>query len=241
MDKIQCIPPNGDYIQFETEEEAIEKGIEWKLFTARSVKKELMYKSGRLAEPVRLKGYQVYGTGTEQNTAVVEFADGSLTCINPAYLKEMQTAGFTKELLSGGVPAGISDSPDLPASHSADPVPDQTAKKEKKKTARQKALKLELPEEKVHFTARVKDFSSKMNHFTGEEDEVILLDEVRITGDQPLEIGDAWCSYSKTLKKAELKQGDVIEFDGKAVAKKFSKEVPYKVNNPSKLVKAETK
>lgn len=236
MDKIQCIPPDGDYIRFETDEEAIEKGIEWKLFTARSVKKELVYKSGRLAEPVKLKGYQVYGSG--QSTAVVEFADGSLTCVHPAYLKEMQSAGFTKELLSGAVLTEITDSPAPPVKQVA-ALPGQPEKKEKKKPVRQKAPKLELPEEKVHFTARVKEFSAKMNHFTGEEDEVILLDKVRITGEKPIEIGDAWCSYSKTLKKAELEPGDVIEFDGKAVAKKFSKEVPYKVNNPSKLVKAE--
>ena len=35
--------------------------------------------------------------------------------------------------------------------------------------------KLVLPEDKVHFTAKIKEFAAKMNHFTGEEEEVILL------------------------------------------------------------------
>ncbi len=47
-----------------------------------------------------------------------------------------------------------------------------------------------------------------MNHFTGEEDEVILLEHVKVEGENELEVGDAWCSYSKTLKKAELAEGD---------------------------------
>ena len=59
----------------------------------------------------------------------------------------------------------------------------------------------------------------------------------------------AWCSHSKTLKKFELVPGEIIEFDGKIVAKKLPKgkevedefvvEVPilYKINNPSKISK----
>jgi hypothetical protein len=98
---------------------------------------------------------------------------------------------------------------------------------------------LDLPGEKVHFTATVKEFTAKMNHFTGEEDEVILLENVKVTTEPELTIGDAWCGYSKTLKKAELEEGDAIEFDGKVVDKKYNKEIRYKINNPSKLVKKE--
>ena len=76
-----------------------------------------------------------------------------------------------------------------------------------------------------------------MNHFTGEEDEVILLELVKVERENELEVGNAWCSYSKTLKKAELEEGDELEFDGKIVEKKFNKEIRYKINNPSKLAK----
>lgn len=46
-----------------------------------------------------------------------------------------------------------------------------------------------------------------MNHFTGEEDEVILLENVKVTTEPELTIGDAWCGYSKTLKKLSSKKG----------------------------------
>ena len=56
-------------------------------------------------------------------------------------------------------------------------------------------------------------------------------------GENELEVGDAWCSYSKTLKKAELEEGNELEFDGKIVDKKFNKDIRFKINNPSKLIK----
>jgi hypothetical protein len=58
-----------------------------------------------------------------------------------------------------------------------------------------------------------------------------------VLGDAPLHIGEAWCGYSNTLKGFGLEVGDIVEFDGKVVDKKFNKEILYKVNNPSKLTK----
>ncbi|MCK1990977.1 hypothetical protein GW626_11590 [Peribacillus muralis] len=238
---IHYIAPKGEYIAFVDDEDYIAKGLEWKLFTARSVKRELLYKSGSYQGKVKLAGYEQYGNGLD--TVVVEFENGRLSCIHPSYLKEMQSSNFGKELLSGPVSditAISSDndkesaSPITKASDSLTEEPKKAKTKSKKATA---TPKLDLPVEKVHFTATVKEFTAKMNHFTGEEDEVILLSNVKVTTEPELSIGDGWCGYSKTLKKAELEEGDEIEFDGKVVDKKYNKEIRYKINNPSKLVK----
>ncbi|MGE7780084.1 hypothetical protein ACQKL0_08980 [Peribacillus sp. NPDC097264] len=242
---VHYIEPKGDYISFSDEEDYIAKGVEWKLFTARSVKKELLYKSGSFQTKVKLAGYEQYGNGLD--TIVVEFDNGRLSCIHPAYLKEMQSSNFGKELLSGpAAPGSLTEVvQDAKGKGIEDPgkssteAPKATPKKEKSKSKKEPAKpKLDLPAEKVHFTATVKEFTAKMNHFTGEEDEVILLENVKVTSDPELLIGDAWCGYSKTLKKAELVEGDALEFDGKVVEKKYNKEIRYKVNNPSKLVKS---
>ncbi|WP_110927897.1 hypothetical protein [Bacillus massiliglaciei] len=232
---IHLIPPKGNFIRFMDEEHYIEKGIEWKLFTGRSVKKELLYKNGHIHKKVKAAGYEQYGDG--QDTIVIEFEDGSLSCIHPAYLKEMQSKNFGKELLSGEgkeKAESVSDvSPDTPEPSKV--IPEKKGKEKPKKNKKQP--KLDLPAEKVHFKASVKEFSAKMNHFTGEEDEVILLEKVEIVTEPLLNIGDAWCSLSKTLKKLELEEGNELEFDGKIVEKKYNKEIIYKINNPSKIVK----
>lgn len=107
----------------------------------------------------------------------------------------------------------------------------------KKEPAKKKSAKLQLPEEKVKLTAIIQEFTSVPNHFTEEDDEVIVYGEVAIV-DPPLELGTAWSSYSNTLKKLELEVGDAVSFDAKVVAKKLTKHpVPYKINNPSKIVK----
>ena len=231
---IHYVPPKGPFITFENDEEYIAKGIEWKLFTERTVKKELLYKTNGMQVKVKLVGYEGYGNN--QQTIVIEFEDGSLSCIHPAYLKEMQSANFGKDLLSG---ENASISPmimEVAEPANTAPIPEKKSTKSKAKKAPAQP-KLDLPEDKVHFTAKVKEFTTKMNHFTGEEDEVILLELVKVEGENELEVGNAWCSYSKTLKKAELEEGDELVFDGKVVEKKFNKDTRYKINNPSKLAK----
>ncbi|CAM3763863.1 hypothetical protein COLU111180_07245 [Cohnella lubricantis] len=105
------------------------------------------------------------------------------------------------------------------------------------KAAKPKAKKLELPEDKVRMTATVKAFTTVPNHFSDTDDEVVIYDAVAIA-EPAIELGDAWSSYSATLKKLELAEGDTIAFDAKVVAKKLTKHpVPYKINNPSKIVK----
>lgn len=222
---IHLVPPKGDFIRFDDEEHYISKGIEWKLFTERTVKKELLYKSNQFQTTVTIVGYEEYGNGL--NTIVVEFNNGDQTCIHPAYLKEMQSSNFSKE---GTL---------LPVESTVEKrkISKPNANKAVEPSDKKKAEKMVLPEEKVHFTATVKEFTKKINHFTGEEDEVLLLDHVVIVGEEPIEIGVGWCGYSKTLKKAELAEGDRLAFDGKIVEKKFNKDIRYKINNPSKLKK----
>jgi hypothetical protein len=125
----------------------------------------------------------------------------------------------------------------------------QEKKSEPKKAKKEKVAKLELPAEKVHFSAAIKQFAMTYNSFTEENDEVVIFENVQIHQEPPINIENAWCSHSKTLKKLELVIGDFLEFDGKITAKKLTKgkeapeefnftiTVPYKINNPSKLVK----
>src|SRR6476620_7830058 len=77
-----------------------------------------------------------------------------------------------------------------------------------KKAKKEKPIKLQLPEEKVHFTAIVKQLALTWNHFNEENDEVIVLENVIIQQNHPIEVGLAWCSHSKTLKKFELVPGE---------------------------------
>ena len=60
---------------------------------------------------------------------------------------------------------------------------------------------------------------------------------MKVEGEQEIEVGDAWCSFSENVKEAEIEVGDELEFDGKIIEKKFNKDIRFKINNPSKLTK----
>ena len=75
----------------------------------------------------------------------------------------------------------------------------------------------------MHFTGTVKQFALTYNHFNEENDEVVVLENVQIIQEPAIELGLAWCSHSKTLKKFELAPGDQLEFDGKVAKKKLAK------------------
>jgi hypothetical protein len=259
------IPPKGEYETFRDMDHYKEKLKEWGLSSAREAKKEFWYKDRNYQRQVTIKGYETYGSALDINTLVIEFQDGNLTCIHPAYLKEMQQSSFGKESLltfdeketvapelvtvdeSEPIIAEVTSEPaGKPAKKEAAKAPKAKEPKPKK----EKAPKLELPVDKVHFTANVKQFALVYNPFNEENDEVVVLENVQIVLEEnPLEIGLAWCSHSKTLKKFELAIGDALEFDGKVAAKKLGKgkdvdeeflvavPVLYKINNPSKIVK----
>lgn len=245
------LPPKGEYETFVDEAHYEEKVREWGL----SVKKEYWYKERTYQRNVTIIGYEVYGKTQEHNTIVLEFEDGNLTCIHPAYLKEMQSPSFTKAAISDTAVAPTKKKETeskVEAEKPATPESKPAAKKEQleKKVKKEKAPKIELPTDKVHFTASVKQFALTWNHFNEENDEVVVLENVVIQQDEPIEIGLAWCSHSKTLKKLELEPGNTLEFDAKIVKKKLAKgkdveeefvieePVQYKINNPSKLKKS---
>jgi len=269
------IPPKGEYDTFRDNDHYKEKLKEWGLSSAREAKKEFWYKDRNYQRMVTIKGYETYGNALDINTLVVEFQDGNLTCVHPAYLKEMQQSSFGKESLltfdeketaAPEVEMGDEDRSATEANLLAEVMTEDTstveeepvkkeaapkaAKVKEPKPKKVKAPKLELPTDKVHFSASVKQFALVYNPFNEENDEVVVLENVRIVSEEnPLEIGLAWCSHSKTLKKFELAIGDSLEFDGKVAAKKLGKgkdveeeflvDVPvlYKINNPSKIVK----
>lgn len=110
----------------------------------------------------------------------------------------------------------------------------------KSKVKKEKKQKLQLPEEKVKMSAIVKEFTTVPNHFSDNDDEVVIYEAVTII-EPETEIGEAWSSHSATLKKNELVIGDKITFEAKIVAKKLTKyPVPYKINNPGKIQKEES-
>jgi hypothetical protein len=241
----QYIAPKGVYETFADESHYLEKLKEWGL----SAKKEFWYKDRYQHCLVTIKGFEVFGETAEYNTLVIEFQNGKLSCIHPAYLKEMQSSNFGKEIIvqnleSTGVEA-------VPEVSTIAPQAANTAKPPKTAKAKKPTPpKLVLPEEKVHFSGKVRQFALSWNHFNEDHDEVIVFEDVVIEQDEPIKIGLAWGSHSKTLKKFELSPGDILEFDGKVVKKSLPKgkdvddenmiidvPVPYKINNPSKIVK----
>ncbi|OKP93005.1 hypothetical protein [Paenibacillus sp. P32E] len=110
----------------------------------------------------------------------------------------------------------------------------------KKKPAKSpKKVALVLPEEKLQMTAVVKEFTTVPNHFSDNDDEVIIYEGVAVEG-HDLAIDEIWSSHSATLKKLELAVGDTVSFEAKVVAKKLTQHpVKYKINNPSKMKKVE--
>lgn len=248
VDKIKYIPPKGEFETFRDEEHYREKMKEWGLSATKEVKKELWYKEKSAQRLVTIKGYEIFGVKTEYNTLVIEFQDGNLSCIHPAYLKEMQQSSFGKESI------WQEDDKEAEKSEPILEIPEEEAPPKPKKAIeskpkKEKAAKVALPAEKVHFTAKVKQFAMTYNPFNEENDEVVVLENVVIKQEPLLNLDYAWCSHSKTLKKFELAVGDLLEFDGKVAAKKLAKgkDVPeefvldvavaYKINNPSKIIK----
>jgi hypothetical protein len=240
QNSVKYYPPQGEYTTFDNEEDYAVKGRNWGLF-GKSPKKHFLYKNLTTQRQVTIKGYQDYKVLC---ILIIEFEDGNLSCIHPSYLKEMQSGNFGKELVSEEGEAG--EAGEAASAQVIEPEAEmmevslqeeKTVEKPAPKKQKEKKEKLELPVEKVKFSAKVKEFATKANPFSDTDDEVILLEDVVVLSDIPLVIGDAWCGYSNTLKALGLEVGNLIEFEGKVVDKKFNKEIVYKVNNPSKLTK----
>lgn len=111
-------------------------------------------------------------------------------------------------------------------------------KPKSKAAPKAKAVKIDLPDGKVKMSAVVKEFTTVPNHFSDNDDEVIIYESVTITEPDVIEVGEAWSSHSATMKKQELEVGDVLSFEAKIIKKKLTRNpVPYKINNPSKIQK----
>ncbi|RFU64910.1 hypothetical protein [Peribacillus glennii] len=229
------IPPKDGYLLFENEDDYLIKIKDWGLVSAsaKSPKREFLYKRENTTYTVSIKGYEINGS---HETAVVSFSNDALHCVHPAFLKEMQSPSFGRESVL-----------DIPSQTSEGELPETGERVEEPKSEKPKVHKqtkdkspkkvLDLPSEKVSFEAVLEEFTTKYNHFNESEDEILILGQVRIVTENTIEIGEAWCGYSKTLKKLELQVGDLITFDAKIVDKKLNKDIRYKINNPSKITK----
>ncbi|WP_433958070.1 hypothetical protein [Cytobacillus horneckiae] len=239
------LPPKGEFEIFESDEHYFQKLKEWGL----PARKEFWFKQKTHQRSVHIIGYEVYGAANDMNTIVIKFQDGNKSCIHPAYLKEMQSGSFGKEAFIAAGEPDVAEVKELVQEKTAKAA---TAKASAKKPAKKKEspVKIELPTEKVHFSAVVKQMALSWNHFAEDNDEVVVLEDVVIEGEQHVSIGLAWCSHSKTLKKHELAKGERLSFDGKIVKKKLpqgkdvdeeyllTEPVQYKINNPSKITKS---
>ncbi|MFX3633897.1 MAG: hypothetical protein ACE3L7_26440 [Candidatus Pristimantibacillus sp.] len=232
------------YTDFENEDELIDKCREWSLLSEKATKsKAFFYKRNGMSLACSIVGY------VDQMTAVIQFDNQNKHCIHPSFLKEMQAANYGQKISAleeqplAAADAASEDAEEIQVKEpkavkaaNADNKP--KSEQPKAKAKKEKAPKLELPEGKVKMKAIVKEFTTVPNHFSDEDDEVIIYEEVAIIESEIVEIGAAWSSHSATLKKLELEVGDVIQFDGKIVAKKLTRHpVPYKINNPAKIQK----
>lgn len=234
QNSVRYYPPQDEYQTFDNEEDYAIMGRSWGLF-GKAPKKQFWHKNKTTQSLVTIKGYQAY---QNLNVLVIAFEDGNLSCIHPAYLKEMQSGNFGKELISEEIEETGARVLEPEAEQAEVPVKKtKSAEKAAPKKAKEKKEKLELPLDKVKFSAKVKEFATKPNPFSDTEDEVILFEEVVVLSETPLVIGEAWCGYSNTLKALGLEAGNTMTFEGKVVDKKFNKEILYKLNNPSKITK----
>jgi len=229
------------YNAFEDEVAEIEQCKEWSLLSEKASKtKPFFYKGNGLNLSCNIIGY------VDNMTAVIQFDNNQQHCIHPSYLKEMQTGNYGQRVSATVEEAIESETVELVIPpEETEEVPIERAKltTEKAKSTEPKAKKsktsqkLQLPEEKVKMIATVKECTTIPNHFSDNEDEVVIYEAVCIT-EPETEIGTAWSSHSATLKKMELEIGDTITFEAKIIRKKLTNHpVPYKINNPAKIQK----
>ena len=251
----QYIAPKGDYQTFNDDDHYVEM---LKLWGLPKGKREFWYKTADYKRIVQIVGYEEFGKTDTHYTLVIKYSDGNLSCIRPDYLKEMQSASFAKKGALGES-REASDTSSEEAETPAKPVPAKPKasastvnKVQKETTKKEKQTSVDLPEDKVSMTGQVKQFAHSWNHFADRNDVVVIFENVTIDLDEPINLEYAWCSYSKTLEKQEIAVGDTLQFDGKVVKKSVPKgkdvedeayvlnvSVPYKINNPSKIKKAE--
>ncbi|WP_342547389.1 hypothetical protein NST69_24480 [Paenibacillus sp. FSL P2-0089] len=196
--------------------------------------------------PAYLKEMQTASFGQRAQAAADARSEDPAEAAGEAELLENQPVaevrGEDDSEGAGSAGAAVGDTAERSESGSADAAGGVTAgetaapaEKPRKPPASKKKPALQLPEDKLKVTAVVKEFTTVPNHFSDNDDEVIIYDNVAIEGHE-LAIDEVWSSHSATLKKLELKEGDPVSFEAKIVAKKLSQHpVKYKINNPSKM------
>ncbi|GAA0137182.1 hypothetical protein YSY43_40230 [Paenibacillus sp. YSY-4.3] len=251
------------YTAFPDEAELIDKCKEWGLLSDKAAKIKIFYYKGHgLNEACSIVGY------VDHITAVIQLANNQKHCIHPSYLKEMQAASYgvkagdaaeapdekanepissktanaeaVNEAKSDATTVPAEEKAKIPAGEANDKLPEAAEEAPKTSSKKAKKTKLELPEGKVKMVATVKEFTTIPNHFSDNDDEVVIYEDVVVI-EPVIEIGDAWSSHSATMKKAGLDIGDTVTFEAKIVAKKLAKHpVRHKLNNVAKIEKQES-
>lgn len=241
------------YTAFDNEDEMIEHCKEWGLLSEKATRSKIFYYKGNgMNIPCSILGY------ADEMTTVIGLDNGQRHCIHPSYLKEMQAASYTvKNTAAQGADSPTDDTAaeaaDSPLEEQESTVPeaiqeakmpvleDSAKEPAKPKAAKTKTPKFEVPEGKVKMSATVKEFTTVPNHFSDNDDEIVVYEAAAITeGDPAIHVGEVWSSYSATLKKQELEVGDRLTFEAKIIKKKLTKHpVAYKINNPAKIQKIE--
>lgn len=251
-------------LDFDSEDELIDRCKEWNLLPATATRvKTYLYKRNGLTLPVEIVGYvdsqtvviqfenkqqhcihpaylkemQTAAFGQRSAAAEAAKADDSAEVTEEA----APAVNVLEEQESQEVPEAETTSKEiLAAPESADSESDSVKQAipeipQKKAAASKKKAAVQLPEDKLVITAIIKEFTTVPNHFSDNDDEVIIYEAVSVEG-HDLAIEEVWSSHSATLKKLELKVGDKVSFEAKIVAKKLTQHpVKYKINNPSKM------
>lgn len=252
-------------LDFDSEDELIDRCKEWNLLPATATRvKTYQYKRNGLTLPVEIVGYVdsqtvVIQFENKQQHCIhpaylkeMQTAAFGQRTIAPAEAAKAEDSAempeetppaenIPEEQASPAGPeaeAAIGEIPSAPDSTDSDSAKQETpVAPQKKAAASKKKAAVQLPEDKLVITARVKEFTTVPNHFSDNDDEVIIYEAVSVEG-HDLAIEEVWSSHSATLKKLELNTGDKVSFEAKIVAKKLSQHpVKYKVNNPSKMKK----
>ncbi|AIQ60575.1 hypothetical protein [Paenibacillus borealis] len=252
-------------LDFDSEDELIDRCKEWNLLPATATRvKTYLYKRNGLTLPVEIVGYvdsqtvviqfenkqqhcihpaylkemQTAAFGQRAAAAEAAKADDSAEVTEETKLAE----DILEEQVSQDVEVPEAETASkeiLAAPESSDSESDSVKQAipeiPQKKAVSKKKAAVQLPEDKLVITARIKEFTTVPNHFSDNDDEVIIYEAVSVEG-HDLAIEEVWSSHSATLKKLELKVGDKVSFEAKIVAKKLTQHpVKYKINNPSKM------
>lgn len=236
------------YTLFKDEVEAMKWCKNWGLLSEKAVKqKTFRYRGQNMDVACELVGY------ADQVTAVIQVGE-QLHCIHPAHLKEQQAGRVVvrieadgqelKDEEGSGGSAEISGQVGELEETFAEKIAEAAkAEKVEKPQKKEKKAAFSLPEGKVVVEAILQAFVMVPNHFTEEDDEVVIFEQVLIqihseTGTETIPLESAWSSHSNTLKKFELQVGDHLKFEAKIAQKKLTKHpVKYKLNNAAKVTK----